>query len=144
MGRPNFLLSRPDGRQVKRTRSNRKRKIVEAGHRTCELAERNAKGSERLVSAEASAVPVTPLQKPSKRRSTMAVLRFLFRSKFRERFLDLGKIKHRVVSEATGSLQMVENPTFCDSMKSRQRSPVAGSRDHTHKTSGALFRGDIL
>ena len=110
---PRLSIARAPGQALAVKRQGKKRRPFEAGRIEIKLATRVGR---TLLSAAfdfdsslLSREPVAPLQKLPKCRATMAVIRFLFRAEFGKCFLNLRKIKQRVVPEAVPAARRIQN-----------------------------------
>src|SRR5215469_6607328 len=74
----------------------------------------------------------------------MAIARLFFGCQFREGLFDLRKIEHRIVAEASGPLEMVEDAAYGDSAKDGKRSAIAGGGDDADESTGAVLGGDAF
>ncbi len=82
-----------------------------------------------------------PLQKFPERRPAMAIPRLVLRRKLRESFPNLRKIEKRIIPEAILPTRRIEDDALCRSTEGRQRSAIAGRRQHAHKSPRALLNG---
>jgi hypothetical protein len=80
-----------------------------------------------------------PFQKLSERLSAMAVVGFLFRTQFRERFADRRKIKKRIVAKAIRSPWYVENYSFRIAFEHGERFAIASGGNPAHKPAGSFL-----
>jgi hypothetical protein len=87
---------------------------------------------------------IAPLQEFPERGATMTEARFFFGSELRECLFYLGKIEHRVITESSEALEMVENAAFGESPECCQSMAVTGGGDDADETTGAPFRGNTF
>src|SRR5690349_25157736 len=85
-------------------------------------------------------LPLIPVEQLPKCRAAMAILRLLFGGEFGKRFLNLRKIKQRIVSKPIRSAWRIENYSFGRPAKGRQRLSVSRRGQYTNETPGAVFR----
>ena len=75
-----------------------------------------------------------------KRRAAMAILRLLLSTQFGESFLNLWKVKQRIVSKPARAARNVENNSFGRSAKCSQCLSIPRRGQHANKSPGAALR----
>src|SRR3974390_806159 len=82
---------------------------------------------------------IVPIEKLPPRRAAMAVVRLLFRAQLGKRFLNLWKVKQRIISKTIRAARTIKNHTFRRPAKSRKCLAIAGCRKNPTETPGALL-----
>src|ERR1700758_1303145 len=87
---------------------------------------------------------LTPLQKLTESRAAMAVLGFLLGRDLGKRFVNLGKVKQRIVAKSVRTLRRVENDALGRASERGKSLAVKRGGQYADESTGTFFGGHSL